>query len=91
MHINVPTPSNARRERVPWRLSVRTRAIVSAYADYMEWSEEQLLDFLIDQLAEDTVFHDKLKTRKNNKRWIRAIYGEAETADGNTEAAGNKG
>jgi hypothetical protein len=57
----------------------------------MEWSEEQLLDFLIDQLAEDTVFHDKLKTRKNNKRWIRAIYGEAETADGNTEAAGNKG
>ncbi|WP_277680260.1 hypothetical protein [Gracilibacillus dipsosauri] len=67
-------PKNKNAKEVDWRISERTRALVSYFAEYSEYSEEEVVDeFLQLNLVKDEQFIEWVKSRRNNKRMLKAI------------------
>ena len=67
-------PKNKNAKKVNWNISERTRAMVSYYAEYSEYSEEEVVDeFLQLNLIKDEQFMEWVKSRRNNKRMLKAI------------------
>ncbi|MEC0668449.1 hypothetical protein P8864_21650 [Priestia flexa] len=67
-------PKNKNAKEVNWKISERTRAIVSHYAEYCEYSEEEVVDeFLQRNLLKDDQFIEWIKSLRNNKRMLKAI------------------
>ncbi|WP_051317086.1 hypothetical protein [Ectobacillus panaciterrae] len=67
-------PKNKQVEPVDWHISERTRAIVRYYAEYCEYSEQEIVDeFLQRNLLKDKQFLEWVQSRRNNKRILKAI------------------
>lgn len=67
-------PKNKNAQTVDWKISKRTRALVSYYAEYSEYSEEEVVDeFLQRNLIKDDQFIEWIKSLRNNKRMLKAI------------------
>lgn len=67
-------PKNKNAQQVDWKISERTRAIVSYFAEYSEYSEEEVVDeFLQRNLLKDENFLEWIKARRNNKRMLKSI------------------
>ena len=67
-------PKNKNAKEVNWKISERTRAIVSHYAEYCEYNEEEVVDeFLQRNLLKDDQFIEWIKSLRNNKRMLKAI------------------
>jgi hypothetical protein len=68
------SPKNKNAKEVNWKISERTRAMVSYYAEYSEYSEEEVVDkFLQRNLIKDEQFIEWIKSKRNNKRMLKAI------------------
>jgi hypothetical protein len=71
-------PKNKNAKEVNWKISERTRAIVSYYAEYCEYTEEEVVDeFLQRNLLKDDQFIEWVKSLRNNKRMLKTIGIEA--------------
>lgn len=67
-------PKNKNAQKVNWNISERTRALVSYYAEYSEYSQEEVVDeFLQRNLIKDDHFIEWIKSKRNNKRMLKAI------------------
>lgn len=67
-------PKNKNAQSVDWKISERTRAMVSYYAEYSEYSEEEVVDeFLQRNLVKDERFIEWVRSRRNNKRMLKSI------------------
>jgi hypothetical protein len=67
-------PKNKNAKEVNWKISERTRTIVSYYAEYCEYTEEEVVDeFLQRNLLKDDQFIEWIKSLRNNKRMLKAI------------------
>ena len=67
-------PKNKNAQSVDWKISGRTRALVSYYAEYSEYSEEEVVDeFLQRNLIKDDQFIEWIKSLRNNKRMLKTI------------------
>jgi hypothetical protein len=67
-------PKNKNAKKVDWNISEQTRALVSYYAEYSEYSEEEVVDeFLQRNLKKDEHFIKWINSRRNNKRMLKAI------------------
>ncbi len=67
-------PKNKNAKKVDWNISERTRALVSYYAEYSEYSEEEVVDeFLLRNLIKDEHFIEWIKSKRNNKRMLKSI------------------
>jgi hypothetical protein len=67
-------PKNKNYESVDWQISERTRAIVKFYAEYCEFSEQEVVDeFLQKNLLKDEDFLEWVENRRNNKRILKLI------------------
>lgn len=67
-------PKNRKAEKVDWRISEKTRDILTYYAEYTEHSIEEIVDvFLHENLKRDEQFIEWVKNRKNNKRMLKAL------------------
>lgn len=67
-------PKNKNAKQVDWKISESTRAMVSYYAEYSEYSEEEVVDkFLQLNLVKDEQFIEWVKSKRNNKRMLKAI------------------
>ncbi|WP_456279297.1 hypothetical protein [Bacillus sp. AK128] len=67
-------PKNKNAQHVDWKISERTRATVSYFAEYSEYSEEEVVDeFLLRNLLKDENFIEWIKSRRNNKRMLKSI------------------
>lgn len=67
-------PKNKNAKEVNWKISERTRAMVAYYAEYCEYTEEELVDeFLQRNLIKDDQFIEWIKSLRNNKRMMKAI------------------
>lgn len=67
-------PKNKNAKQVDWKISESTRAMVSYYAEYSEYSEEEVVDkFLQLNLVKDEQFIEWVKSKRNNKRMLKVI------------------
>ena len=67
-------PKNKNAKQVDWKISERTRALVSYYAEYSEYTEEEVVDtFLQLNLIKDEQFIEWIKSKRHNKRMLKAI------------------
>jgi hypothetical protein len=67
-------PKNKNAKKVEWNISERTRSLVSFYAEYCEYTEEEVVDeFLQRNLIKDDQFIEWIKSLRNNKRMMKAI------------------
>ena len=67
-------PKNKNAKVVNWKISERTRAIVSYYAEYCEYSTEDVVDeFLQRNLIKDEQFIEWIKSIRSNKRMLKTI------------------
>jgi hypothetical protein len=67
-------PKNKNAKKVDWNISERTRALVSCYAEYSEYTDEEVVDeFLQRNLIKDDHFIEWIKSKRNNKRMLKSI------------------
>lgn len=67
-------PKNKNAKGVDWKISERTRSLVAYYAEYSEYSEEEVVDeFLQRNLIKDVQFIEWIESRRNNKRMLKTI------------------
>ena len=67
-------PKNKNAKVVNWKISERTRAIVSYYAEYCEYSTEDVVyEFLQRNLIKDEQFIEWIKSIRSNKRMLKTI------------------
>lgn len=67
-------PKNKYAKQVDWKISERTRALVTYYAEYSEYTEEEVVDkFLQLNLIKDEQFIEWIKSKRHNKRMLKAI------------------
>lgn len=62
--------------KVEWRIPKKSKQIISLYADYTKYSEEELISKAIGEILEDKSFIEWLKNKRYQKR-IKGILSEA--------------
>jgi len=66
-------------EKVSWRISEQTRAIVQEYAAYVDMEEHHVVDILLKNLLADPNFADYLRNKRNYKRIVdKVLFGDKE-------------
>lgn len=71
-------PKNRRAEKVEWELSEQARNIVRYYAQYTEYTEEEVLEKFLLNLLDDEGFKEWIKNKRNNKRIIAQVFNDEE-------------
>lgn len=66
-------PKNIKEKKVNWTVSECTEAIVSAYALYTGYSESEIVDKFLKNLAKDENFKGWVDKKRNNKRFKRLL------------------
>lgn len=66
-------PKNKRRESVDWRISEQTRYIVKYYAEYTEFTEEEVVDEFLKNIVDDEKFIEWIDSKRFNKRILSQI------------------
>lgn len=66
-------PKNKNAKRVDWELSEQTRAIVKYYAEYTEYTEDEVVETFLLNILKDEDFIEWIKDKRNNKRIIKQL------------------
>ncbi|WP_299094723.1 hypothetical protein [uncultured Metabacillus sp.] len=66
-------PKNKNVEKVDWKLSEKTRAIVKYYSEYTEYSESEIVDMFLRNLLEDENFIKWIESKRNNRRIVKQL------------------
>ncbi len=67
-------PKHANAKQVSWKISENTRNIVSYYAEYTEYSEDEVVDRLLKEfLVNDEQFIQWIKSKRSNKKMLKAV------------------
>lgn len=67
-------PKNRNLSKVDWKVSDRTRAIVKYYAEYTEFTEEEIVDEFLTNILLDPKFREWIENRRYNKRILSQIF-----------------
>lgn len=74
MEIRFIEPKNKRAEKVGWKISERTRSIVKYYAEYTEFTEDELVDEFLLNILNDKKFLKWVEGKRYNKRILAQIF-----------------
>jgi hypothetical protein len=74
MEIRFIEPKNKRAEKVGWKISERTRLIVKYYAEYTEFTEDELVDEFLLNILNDKKFLKWVEGKRYNKRILAQIF-----------------
>lgn len=66
-------PKNKRSEPVEWKISEQTRYIVKYYAEYLEFTEEEVVDEFLKNITDDKDFVKWIESKRFNKRILSQI------------------
>lgn len=66
-------PKNRNAKPVEWRISKKTQDIIKYYAEYTEYTEEQIVDEFLLNILDDKNFIKWVKSKKNNKRILKEL------------------
>jgi hypothetical protein len=75
-------PRNSNRDKVEWLISEQTRTIVKYYAEYTDYSEDEVADMFLKNILKDKEFMDWIDKKRNNKRFYSKMIGE-DNSEGN--------
>jgi hypothetical protein len=81
MEIRFIEPKNKRAEKVGWKISERTRSIVKYYAEYTEFTEDELVDEFLLNILNDKKFLKWIDGKRYNKRILAQIFDTEEDED----------
>jgi hypothetical protein len=81
MEIRFIEPKNKRAEKVGWKISERTRSIVKYYAEYTEFTEDELVDEFLLNILNDKKFLKWVEGKRYNKRILSQIFDIEEVED----------
>jgi hypothetical protein len=73
-------PKNRNADKVNWELSEHTRAIVKYYAEYTEYTEDEVVEIIMLNLLDDEGFIKWVESKRNNKRIIQQLEIEDKVA-----------
>ncbi|MEH7075520.1 hypothetical protein V7089_16370 [Neobacillus drentensis] len=74
-------PKNKRAEKVGWKISERVRSIVKYYAEYTEFTEDELVDEFLLNILNDKKFLKWIDGKRYNKRIFAQIIDTEEDED----------
>jgi hypothetical protein len=74
-------PKKKRADKVDWKISERTRSIVKYYAEYTEFTEDEIIDEFLLNLLNDKKFLKWVEGKRYNKRILAQIFDVEEDAD----------
>ena len=66
-------PKNKNSESVDWKISEQTRYIVKYYAEYLEFTEEEVVDEFLKNIIDDRAFIEWIEAKRFNKRILSQI------------------
>lgn len=72
--MNFIKPRNIKAEKVDWRISEQSRAIVKYYAEYTEHTESDVVDTLLKNIIDDKDFIKWIQERRFNKRILSQLF-----------------
>lgn len=64
---------------VSWSVSDRTKSIVKYYAEYAEYTEDEIVDRFLVNLLEDEKFKKWINVRRRKKRMMQQLYPDHQT------------
>ena len=64
--------------KTDWRISKRSKQIISQYAKYTKYDEDEIIDRLISDILVDNDFIEWLKTRRYQKKIQGVIFEDSE-------------
>jgi len=67
-------PRNIKAEQVDWEISEQSRALVKCYAEYTEYTENDVVDMLLKNILQDKNFVTWVQERRFNKRIMGQIF-----------------
>ncbi|HEO8422755.1 hypothetical protein [Niallia sp. FSL W8-0635] len=70
---NYIKPKNLNSERVNWVISEQTRSIVTAFTEYSEYTESEVVDEFLKNILTDKDFVDWVMKKRNNKRLLKQL------------------
>jgi hypothetical protein len=71
-------PKNLNTTQPDWLISEHTRNIVTAFAEYSEYTESEAVDAFLKNLLTDENFIEWAKNKRNNKRLLKQLGIECE-------------
>jgi hypothetical protein len=76
-------PKGKSRKRTTWSVSEQTKAIVKYYAQYTEYTEDEVVDIFLQNILLDVDFMKWIENKRYNKRILEQI--QPIDTDGNNE------
>lgn len=73
--------------KVEWKIPRRSKQIISQYAKYTKYDEDEIIDKLIQDIMEDKDFLEWLKSRRFQKKIIDVILEDTDLATADAEGA----
>ncbi|MCI3923559.1 hypothetical protein MO973_25360 [Paenibacillus sp. TRM 82003] len=74
--MNFIQPKRQELTKTEWRISKRTKAIVRYYAEYTNYSEDEVVDRFLKNILADPGFDEWCKNKRRNSRIMQQIYGD---------------
>ncbi|WP_243526664.1 hypothetical protein [Bacillus pseudomycoides] len=75
-------PKNKNSEPVGWKISEQTRYIVKYYAEYLEFTEDEVVDEFLKNIIDDKDFIEWVESKRFNKRILSQIQNVKEESIG---------
>ncbi len=64
--------------KTQWKVSKRTKAIVTQYAKYTKYDENEIVDMVLSEILADEEFVKWLKSRRFQKKINETIFGKSD-------------
>lgn len=66
-------PKEKKLQKVGWEVSEQTIDLVTAYTEYTDYSETDVVEFYLNFIREDVKFRDWVMKRRNNKKLLKLL------------------
>lgn len=74
----IPKEKNLKRN--DWELPQKTLDLVKAYSEYTDYTENEVVEFYLNQIQEDEQFRDWAMKKRNNKKLLKLLdMGDTQT------------
>ena len=66
-------PKNTKKTKTDWLLPEKTHRLIEHYAEYVGYSEEEVVETFLENLIDDPSFREYIKNKRNNKRILKDL------------------
>jgi septation ring formation regulator EzrA len=71
MRFMVPKEKNLK--QTDWEVPQKIIDLVKAYSEYTDYTENEVVEYYLNQIQEDERFRDWAKKRRNNKKLLKLL------------------